>query len=125
MSRFRTILLAAVMLAVLFHGYAAASIVSCANGHRSETAAVQLSHFQSHDHSNDQAAHVDAHADEIASTEPEGAHKCGTCGACHAVALTSAPHASATHLLPDADLAEPVSALATRSPHVLDRPPRG
>ena len=68
---------------------------------------------------------ADSHDHEGSPACSDSGHKCGTCGACHAVALTSAQYASASHELPEAELAEAFSVLATRAPHVLDKPPRG
>jgi hypothetical protein len=52
------------------------------------------------------------------------AHKCGTCGACHAVALM--PNISIVRIqyLPTADLAEPRFLPIAFFPPLLERPPR-
>lgn len=133
MLRLRAFLLWAVMLAVPFQGYAAASMAFCAMQEQPAVAAAS-SHGDAHAGSHDHGAHqhlaaTDSHAkddghdghDHTSGT----AHKCGTCGACHAVALTSALPVLEAHGLPPADLAEPSSAIATVSPSVPDKPPRG
>ncbi|BEP39392.1 hypothetical protein GmRootV59_57650 (plasmid) [Variovorax sp. V59] len=51
-------------------------------------------------------------------------HKCGTCGACHATALTSTLELIVFQGLPRADLTEPATTVATVAPRLLDKPPR-
>jgi hypothetical protein len=68
-------------------------------------------------------AALHAAADDGASTA-DAPHTCGTCAACHAVALTGPLDVAILHGLPPADLAEPILTPTTRVPRVLDRPPR-
>ncbi|WP_068675915.1 MULTISPECIES: hypothetical protein [unclassified Variovorax] len=130
MFRPRAFLLVAFMLAMLFQSYAAASMLFCATGHREGTSGMQTVHAGSHDHGTHQHASPklnDSHDHESASSDSDAMHACGACGACgacHVVALISTPYVAAAHQLPEADLAEPFSAMATVSPRVLDKPPR-
>jgi hypothetical protein len=124
MSRLRSVLMMAVMFAVVFQGYAAASML-CATGHPGGMAVMETMQAASHDHSEHQhtsPALNDSH--DHSSPDIDTGHKCGTCAACHAVGLTSTPYIAAAHPLPETDLAEPFSAVATISPGVLDKPPR-
>lgn len=124
MSLFRAFLLWAVMLAVPFQGYAAASMAFCASEQPQPVAvATSALHASAHGH---EAATPDAglhHADHAAS-HGDAAHKCGTCGACHSVALTPTPLFVAPDFLPPADLAAPLLTVASRVPRVPDKPPR-
>lgn len=65
----------------------------------------QRSNASTHDsvHSHDMDAEDMGHHDADSGT----AHKCGTCGACHAVALMPNTSIVRTQYLPAADLAEP------------------
>jgi hypothetical protein len=128
MSRLRLFVLWIVMLAVPFQGYAAVAMVFC--GPASSAAMATGAH--GHDHAmhhhgdgRDQARHA-AHGgtDKGSGAQPDGMHKCATCGACHAAALIAALPVAVFHDLPAADLAEPAIAWAEVIPHVLDRPPR-
>lgn len=131
MSVLRAFLLWALMLAVPFQGYAAASMLQCAPGpSRPAAAKVPLAHAapDHHAHAQHAAASADAGAThgahDHASADGKAAHSCGTCGICHAVALIGMPQLLASGDLPPADLAEPAHAIATRAPRVLDKPPR-
>lgn len=140
MHRVRLFVLWIVMFAVPFQGYAAAAMVFCGPGHAGATAATSVDLPGMHDHA--QHPHADGHGDhqhetaqaakppakdtaaKTASAEPDAMHKCGTCGACHATALTSSLELAVFHDLPHADLAEPAITMATLAPRVLDKPPR-
>ncbi|RSZ40921.1 MULTISPECIES: hypothetical protein [unclassified Variovorax] len=141
MHRVRLFVLWIMMFAVPFQGYAAASMVFCGPGHAGS--ATEMSADQSgahgdaphphsadepgdHHHETAQAAKPPAKGDtaKAAGAGPDAMHKCGTCGACHATALTSTLELAVFHDLPRADLAEPAIAVATLAPRVLDRPPR-
>lgn len=132
MCRLRLFVLWIVMLAVPFQGYAAVAMVFCGPASSGAMAAVSAKAAGAHDHAghhqgdgHDQAQHA-AHGstDKSAGAHPDGMHKCGTCGACHAAALIAALPLAVFHDLPAADLAEPAIAWAAVVPHVLDRPPR-
>lgn len=127
MSCIRVLLLWALILAVPFQGYAAASMALCDTEPAAPASAIQA---DLHDHSNAFApdpAHFHGMDDEDISHHDGAsgaAHKCGTCGTCHAVALM--PNASivrAQHL-PAADLAEPRFLPTAFFPPLLERPPR-
>lgn len=155
MSFFRAFLLWALMVAVPFQAYAAASMLRCAPGASTagqladagtrriadtrrvsegvhavhEVHAVHAGHA---DHAH--AAHrqhspsVDADAhdrDGTKSTHDEDGHACGTCGACHAVALIGVLPPMAPAARVPADLGETAPRVATRTPRVPDKPPRG
>ncbi|WP_156480977.1 hypothetical protein [Variovorax sp. PAMC 28711] len=137
MSLFRSLLLWALMLAVPFQGYAAATMQFCAAGETSATAATFLEPALPHEHVKPKShahdgGHVDSasgieatpHHHEGASLDTDSGHKCGTCGACHSVALIGDPPVVASPALPPAALAEPFSAVASLTPRVLDKPPR-
>ncbi len=126
MRRFRAFLVWAAMFAVLFQGYAAASMV-CAPAHADGSAALEMVEVGPHDHGKHHHAapdqdHSGDHED--LSSKSADDHKCGTCSACHAVALTTTQFSTSPQPLPDADLAEPFIAVASTSPGVLDKPPR-
>jgi hypothetical protein len=152
MSFFRAFLLWALMVAVPFQAYAAASMLRCAPGastagqladagmrHIADTRRVSEADHAVHavraghaDHAH--AAHrqhspsVDADAhdrDGTTSTHDEDGHACGTCGACHAVALIGVLPPMAAVMRTPADLGEPAPRVATRTPRVPDKPPRG
>lgn len=128
------------MFAVPFQGYAAAAMVFCGPGHAGAIAQMSVELPGMHDHA--QHPHADGHGDhrhetsqsakppakdtttKTSSAEPDAMHKCGTCGACHATALTSSLELAVFHDLPHADLAEPAITMATLAPRVLDKPPR-
>lgn len=140
MHRVRLFVLWTVMFAVPFQGYAAAAMVFCEPGHAGVAADISLAQHGAHDHG--QRSHRDEQGDHehkraqaakppakdgtanTAKAEPDALHQCGTCGACHATALTSAMDMAVLHDLPKADLAEPAIAVATLAPRVLDKPPR-
>ncbi|MEJ8852408.1 hypothetical protein [Variovorax rhizosphaerae] len=128
MSLFRALLLWAVMLSVPFQGYAAASMLYCATTDTplSESLAVASAASHGHDDHSSAAPKASASHDhhEHDAGDDGSAHKCGTCGACHTVALTSAIPAVPYGVLPPADLAEPIIAVAELAPRVLDKPPR-
>ena len=132
MISFRTLLLWLVLFAVPFQGYAAATMAFCVSdlpqSVATESAQVGPSHGTAHDHVQHQhsAVNVDNahdHQDHV-SSDNDGVHKCGMCGACHAVALLSSPKAIEVVVLPPAELTEPFSAVAILAPGVLDKPPR-
>lgn len=120
MSRLRAIFLWAVLLAVPFQGYAAASMVFCEPAHPSVAGvAAHAQHAGGHDHA-ETGKVVSDHDEPDASS----VHTCGTCGACHAVGLTSEAPSVAAYPLPQADLAEPLRLSPSFSPLRLDRPPQ-
>lgn len=122
------------MFAVPFQAYAAAAMVFCGPGHERAVAAASAGpavHGDGHaDHRHHEAAAQDArqpahdNADTTAHAAPDAMHKCGTCGACHATALTSTLELAVFQGLPRADLTEPASTVATVPPRLLDKPPR-
>ena len=69
-------------------------------------------------------AHLDAHDHGAHADQDDSAHKCGNCAPCHAVGLTPAMAQVQNLGLPQADLAEPLHALALVSPGVPHKPPR-
>ena len=128
----RTLVLWFVVFAVPFQGYAAATMAFCVQdlpqSVAAESAQIDPSHGTAHDHVQHQhsAVNVDNahdHQDHV-SPDSDGVHKCGTCGACHAVALLSSPKAIEVVVLPPAELTEPFNAAAFIAPGVLDKPPR-
>jgi cytochrome c553 len=127
MLNLRTILLWLMMLAVPFQGYAAAAMAFCA------PEAAQLAVGAVHDHT--QHDHGSAHADGNDAADhhaaqsahddhSNAAHKCGNCAACHSVGMMPTLDISILHGLPQADLAEPLHAIANVSPRVPHKPPR-
>lgn len=139
MHRVRLFVLWIMMFAVPLQGYAAAAMVFCGPGHAGATAETSVELSGMHDHA--QHSHADGRGDhhhdavqaaepsakdiaKTASAETDAMHKCGTCGACHATALTSTLELAVFHHLPSADLAEPAFMVATLAPRVLDKPPR-
>lgn len=122
------------MLAVPFQGYAAAAMAFCAPAPAQPTAGA------AHDHSHHDPASLqdtehhavligddgtDHHAAPNAQDDASGAfHKCGNCAACHSLGMMSTLGTSVLHGLPQAELAEPLQAMATVSPRVPHRPPR-
>ena len=137
MSFVRKLLLWAVMLAVPFQGYAAATMQFCVAGDASVLSATVLEpavpyeHAQPQSHSHDSrhvdsASHVEGtqHHHDQAAGDADSTHKCGTCGACHSVALIGDAPVVASPALPPAALAESFPAVASLTPRVLDKPPR-
>lgn len=136
MHRVRLLVLWIMMIAVPFQGYAAAAMLYCGPGHAGATAAVSAEPSVAHDHA--QHPHGDGHGHPHQEAKPpanddggqsvsaaqDTQHKCSTCGACHATALTSTLQLAVFHDLPHADLAEPAVTMATLAPRVLDKPPR-
>lgn len=133
MVNFRAILLCLMMLAVPFQGYAAAAMAFCGPEPAQSSADVVHEHSQ-HDHgaqgsdnhhegvsSGDNADHPDALG---ANDESGASHKCGNCAACHSVGMTPTLGTPIFGGLPQADLAEPLRAMATVSPGVPHKPPR-
>ncbi|WP_222620444.1 hypothetical protein [Variovorax sp. PAMC28562] len=137
MSFVRKLLLWAVMLAVPFQGYAAATMQFCAAGEVPAMAETVLEPVVPHEHVKPQShahdsRHVDSASDvestphhhDQASSDADSAHKCGTCGACHSVALVGTTPVAIAPALPPAAMAEPFSAVASLTLRVLDKPPR-
>jgi hypothetical protein len=134
MFRVRVFLLWLVMLAVPFQGYAAASMALCGPQQAAAKAAMADSHAGHSAHAvvSDHAAHhhdaaAQADHDSGANTshaQGDGVAKCSTCVACHAVALTDSTPVALLHALPQADPAEPASAMARLASGVPDKPPR-
>jgi len=124
------------MFAVPFQAYAAAAMSFCGPGQgdavmaaASAAAAMHGDGHADHRHHHEAAAAQDAKqpAHDSADSAQAGAdslHKCGTCAACHATALTSTLELAVFQGLPRADLAEPAIAVATAVPRLLDKPPR-
>ena len=116
------------MLAVPFQGYAAASMLYCATTESplgESMAAAVMAPLDHHDHPTVAPAADPCHGHQDEGVSGDGSsHKCGTCGACHAVALTGALPAIPSGSLPSADLAEPFVAVAELPLRVLDKPPR-
>lgn len=132
MSSFRTFLLWFVLFAVPFQGYAAATMALCVQD-PAQAVALEFTRSEpsrgvAHDHAQHQHAGAgvdDAHdSQDQASMDTGCVHKCATCGACHAVALLSAPKAIEAVVLPPAEPTEPFNAVAFLAPGVLDKPPR-
>lgn len=140
MYRVRLFVLWIMMFAVPFQGYAAAAMVFCGPGHAGAMAEMSVELSGVHDHA--RSPHAEGRSDhhheaaqaakppakdgtaKTASAEPDTMHKCGTCGACHATALTSTLDLAVFHDLAHADLAQPAVTMATLAPRVLDKPPR-
>jgi cytochrome c553 len=134
MPRLRAILLWFLMLAVPFQGYAAAAMAFCAPAPAQSTAGMAHDHYH-HDQASPQAAEhhaaltgsdgADHHAAQSAQDDPSGAfHKCGNCAACHSLGMMPTLDTSMLHGLPQAELVEPLQAMATVSPRVPHKPPR-
>ena len=134
MPRLRAILLWLMMLAVPFQGYAAAAMAFCAP----ERAQVSAGAMHDHGH-HDQASAPEAGHDVVRSADdgtrhhaaqsdhdnaPGSFHKCGNCAACHSVGMMPTLATPGLQGLPQADLAEPLHAMATVSPRVPHKPPR-
>ena len=100
---------------------------------------------QAHDHGHDHSGHdhftqgAERHHANVSSDESadhhhdassahdessDSAHKCGSCAACHSVGMTPTLDTPLLHGLPQADLAEPLRAMANVSPSVPHKPPR-
>jgi hypothetical protein len=133
MSRVRVFLLWLMMLAVPFQGYAAASMALCAQQQTGASVAVVDSHavhqapaaaVEHAAHHHDAMAQADSDGASASHAHGDGVAKCSSCVACHAVALTDVTQAALPHALPQADLAEPASAIAKLASDVLDKPPR-
>ena len=131
MVSFRAIFLWLMMLAVPFQGYAAAAMAVCAPGTAMSMGTVSASTSSQHDHGDSvsatghhEDAHVDAHDHGDEAGQDDAGHKCGNCAPCHAVGLTPAIADIETFGLPQADLVEPLYALAFVSPGVPQKPPR-
>ena len=134
MVSLRAILLWLMMVAVPFQAFAAAAMVVCAPGSNMsmEIGAGSSAHGHEHDYASLNAVSVDDHVDgqayahhgDAADDDHQGAHKCGNCAPCHAVGLTPAIAEIRNHGLPQADLVEPLYALANVSPSVPHKPPR-
>ena len=129
MVSFRAIFLWLMMFAVPFQGYAAAAMAVCAPGSAmSMAASTDSSH---HDHGGAVSAvghhadaQVDAHDHGADAGQDDAGHKCGNCAPCHAVGLTPDVAQVKNFGLPQADLVEPLYALAIVSPGVPQKPPR-
>ena len=128
---FRAIFLWLMMFAVPFQGYAAAAMAVCAPGSTMSMEAVSASTGSHHDHGDAVSAtghhadaQVDAHDHGADAGHDDGGHKCGNCAPCHAVGLTPAVADVKNFGLPQADLVEPLYALAIVSPGVPQKPPR-
>lgn len=127
MSCFRALLLWALLLAVPFQGYAAASMAFCET---EQSAAATATQADPHQHSSTvvpDTARFNVVDDEIAAHHDGDsgiAHKCGTCGACHAVALIPNTCIVRAQYLPAADLAEPRTLPTSLFTPLLERPPR-
>ncbi|MGJ7579792.1 hypothetical protein ACSFA3_06380 [Variovorax sp. RHLX14] len=131
MVSFRSIFLWLMMLAVPFQGYAAAAMAICAPGTEMSMGATSAAPSSHHDHGDVVLAaghhddsHVDAHDHAADSGQDDAGHKCGNCAPCHAVGLTPAIADVIYSGLPQADLVEPLYALAIVSPGVPQKPPR-
>ena len=133
MVNFRAILLWLMMLAVPFQGYAAAAMAFCGPEPAHSSADVTHDHSQ-HDHGAQDAGHHHAsasndgnadHHDALGAHDESGtSHKCGNCAACHSVGMMPTLGTPILRDLPQADLAEPLRAMATVSPSVPHKPPR-
>jgi hypothetical protein len=127
MSCFRVLLLWALILAIPFQGYAAASMAFCETAQSDTTAAVQVdSHHHPHAAASDSSPLQGMDDEDAAHRDGDSgsAHKCGTCEACHAVALMPDTPVVRIQHLPAADLAEPHVLPTTLFPPLLERPPR-
>lgn len=123
MSLLRVFLLWAIMVAVPFQGYAAASMLQCKPGAPATSiGAAAAGHGDEH-HQHD-AHDVQAASAQDLHDHADTLHKCSTCGTCHAVALIPEPLWRALGVMPPADLADPSRPVLTRAPRVLDKPPR-
>ena len=134
MVSLRAVLLWLMMLAVPFQGYAAAAMAFCGPAPAPSSSSVVHDH-SGHDHGTTSAEHHHAHAsiddsadhhDALSAHEDQSdsSHKCGNCAACHSVGVAPTLETPILHGLPQADLAEPLRAMATVSPSVPHKPPR-
>jgi cytochrome c553 len=135
MTSFRAILLWLMMLAVPFQGYAAAAMALCTPEPTQLSTGVAHDHSQ-HNHASVQGAehqHVNVSGDDSAdrhdalsahADQSDAFHKCGSCAACHSVGMMPTLGTPLLHGLPQAELAEPLHAMATVSPRVPHKPPR-
>jgi cytochrome c553 len=135
MVRLRAILLWLLMLAVPFQGYAAAAMTFCAPEPAAHASSGAVHDHSGHDHGTQGVEHHHANASSDDSVDhhdassahddsSDAAHKCGNCAACHSVGMTPTLDTPLLHGLPQADLAEPLRAMATVSPSVPHKPPR-
>jgi len=132
MHRLRLFVFWIAMFAVPFQGYAAVAMAFCGPGASDGMAAMPAQAAGQHDHARQHHGdgHDEAHhathgsTDKDSGAQPDGMHKCGTCGACHGTALVGTLPLAVFHDLPTADLTEPAIAWAATVPHVLDKPPR-
>lgn len=126
MFSFRVFLLWFMLFAVPFQGYAAGAMALCmptsgpsmAHGEHDAGVSVQV---DGHHAGVDAAS---AHSENGHDEAHAGDHMCSNCAACHSTGLTPAIDTLTIHGLPQADFAEPLYTLATRSPGVPDKPPR-
>lgn len=133
-SSVRLFLLWAVMLAIPFQGYAAATMAFCVSSDSAvsqaqalKTARGAFEALDVHEHGQTHKAlseHEHEHDSHAHASEDDAAHKCGTCGACHSSAMTSALHPLALFKLPQADLQEPIDVARNVEPRLFDKPPR-
>jgi cytochrome c553 len=134
MLHLRAILLWLMMLAVPFQGYAAVAMAFCAPEPTHSSSGAVHDHSR-HDHGTQGAEHHHAsvssddssgHHDALGAHDDssDASHKCGNCAACHSVGMTPTLDTPILHGLPQADLAEPLRAMATVSPSVPHKPPR-
>lgn len=144
MPRLRLFILWIVFVCVPLQGCAATAMAFCGPGHAgSAVMADRAAHGARTAHEAHEAPEASEHlhnahavhdgipqatphaaGDDGASTAADTSHPCGTCAACHAVALTGCLDLAILRGLRSADLAEPALVPATRVPRVLDRPPR-
>lgn len=131
-SRVRLFMLWAVMLAIPFQGYAAATMAFCVSSSSTMSQAQVLQVARGaqeaaavHDHGQtDPTLSAHEHDSHAHAADDDAGHKCGTCGACHSSAMTSVLHPPALFTLPQADLQEPVHVVRNVEPRLLDKPPR-
>jgi cytochrome c553 len=134
MVSLRAILLWLMMLAVPFQGYAAAAMAFCAPASAHSSLAVVHDHH-GHDHGTPDAEHHHSHvssgdnadhhdASNAHDDSSDASHQCGNCATCHAVGMMPTLDTPILHGLPQADLAEPLRAMATVSPRIPHKPPR-
>ena len=133
MVRLRAILLWALMVAVPFQGYAAATMAFCAPGQGGVSFVVQpaQAHATGHPYQRghrSKPASMKASgarsAEEADSSDADAAHKCGNCSTCQAIALGTVSLIFVPLHLPKADLAEPLGSVSATVPQVPDKPPR-
>ena len=138
--RVRLFLLWALMLCVPFQGYAAVAMARCDAGgatlsqtHASRTTqdaattttAAAAAVAVAHDHASTGHASATHDIEPLPhATGEDAGHTCGTCGACHAPALTTSLDPPALFTLPAAGMQEPVQVACTAESRLPDRPPR-